>query len=268
MTSVGSIDPSQALAWRWRAGALEPISAIHRISPDELLHIDRQKQTLLRNTRQFVAGAPANHALLTGARGTGKSTLVKAMLQAFGDAGLRMVEVAPHDLVDLPDIVRPLRAVDARFVLFVDDFSVALNDPALSALKAALDGDLEAPPDNVLIYATSNRRHLMPEMRSDNDGHRIVDGELHPSEATEEKVALSERFGLWLSFPPFGQDQYLDMVRHHLARLGVHKMGDDARAAALRWAQTRGSRSGRIAAQFARDWAGQLALSRGSRPPV
>ncbi|MBI2383312.1 MAG: ATP-binding protein [Gammaproteobacteria bacterium] len=246
-----------ALAYRWRNGRLEPIAAPHRVRLDDLLHVERQKEALVANTRQFVQGLPANHALLTGARGTGKSSLVKALLTEFADRGLRLVEVAPHDLHQLYDIVRPLRGSKRRFVLYVDDFSVAANDPGLSALKAALDGDIEAPPDNVLIYATSNRRHLMPEMKKDNEEYHWVDGELHPGESTEEKISLSERFGLWLSFPPFGQEQFLDMVRHHLARLGGPSLTDETAKLALRWALQRASRSGRVAQQFARELAGR-----------
>jgi Predicted ATPase (AAA+ superfamily) len=194
------------LAYRWREHHLQPLEHPQQVLIDNLLGIDRQKELLLRNTAQFVAGRPANHALLTGARGTGKSSLVKAMLHRFAADGLRLVEVAPHDLVDLPDVVAPLRERAERFLLYVDDFSVAANDPALVALKTALDGGIEEPPDNVLIYATSNRRHLMPQQQRDNDEyHWGEDGELHPGESTEEKISLSERFGLWLSFHPFNQ---------------------------------------------------------------
>lgn len=247
----------QAPAYRWHRGQLEPIGNPHRVALDDLLNIDRQKAALVQNTAQFVAGAPANHALLTGARGTGKSTLVKALLGEFEDQGLRMVEVPPHELVELHAVVKPLRNRAERFVLYVDDFSVGRNDPALSALKAALDGDIEAPPDNVLIVATSNRRHLMPEARQDNADYRWEGDELHPGESTEEKISLSERFGLWLSFPAYTQDQYLAMVRHHMARLGVPNWDAETEKLALRWALNRASRSGRVAAQFARDWAGR-----------
>ncbi len=248
------------IAWRWRHGRLEPIDRPHLVQPDDLLHVEQQKRRLLDNTRQFVLSTPANHALLTGARGTGKSTLVKAMLSAFADQGLRMVDVPQHCLLELHDIVRPLRDREERFVLFVDDFSVPPEDPGLSALKAALDGDLEAPADNVLIYATSNRRHLMPEFEHENRQWRWQDGELHPGESAEEKISLSERFGLWLSFPGYGQEQYLALVEHHLRRLGIAALDEDGRAEALRWALQRGSRSGRVAAQFARDYAGRRAL--------
>lgn len=257
----------QPLAYRWRNGTLEPLRHLHAVPLDGLLGIDRQKAQLLRNTQAFVAGHPANHVLLTGARGTGKSSLVKALPGRFGDAGLRLVEVSPHDLTDLPDIVSPLRDRDERFILYVDDFSVAPGDPRLMALKTALDGGLEAPPDNVLIYATSNRRYLMPEARSDNQAFsRGEDGELHPGEATEEKISLSERFGLWLSFPPFDQSAYLALVERHLADHGL-PLDEDARTEALRWALMRASRSGRVAAQFARDWAGRQAIDGHKKAP-
>jgi predicted AAA+ superfamily ATPase len=252
---------NEALAYRWRARALQPIAFPQDVRLDELLGIDRQKELLVRNTRQFVRGLPANHALLTGSRGTGKSSIVKALLTEFGGDGLRLVEVPPHDLIQMPEIVAPLRKRPERFILYVDDFSVGANDPALAALKTALDGDIEEAPENVLIYATSNRRHLMPELQRENDEYRWDGEELHPGETTEEKISLSERFGLWLSFPPFNQAQYLELVRAHLKRLGVDTLDEDGEKAALRWALSRASRSGRVAKQFARDWAGQLGLS-------
>jgi predicted AAA+ superfamily ATPase len=255
-TTRGRSGGSRALAYRWRDGALVEIEAPQRVRLRDLLHIDDQKATLGANTLQFVQGRPANHALLTGARGTGKSSLVKAMLTEFGGRGLRLVEVAALELPRLHDVVRPLRDRRERFILYVDDFSVAAHDPGLAALKGALDGDLEPPPENVLIYATSNRRHLMPEFHRENEEYRWLEGELHPGESTEEKISLSERFGLWLSFPPFNQEQYLALVAHHVQRLGG-KMTAAARAESLRWALTRASRSGRVAMQFARDWVGK-----------
>lgn len=249
-----------ALAYRWHNHQLQAVDHVHRIALSSLLNIDLQKQALYQNTLQFVQGQPANHALLTGARGTGKSSLVKAMLNEFADQGLRLVEVSPHDLTDLPEIVAPLRARPERFVLYVDDFSVSANDGALTALKTALDGGVEEAPENVLIYATSNRRHLMPQFKSDNDEYHWHEGELHPGESTEEKISLSERFGLWLSFLPFNQDDYLRAVKSHLAALGYTHWDDELQVLALRWALNRASRSGRVARQFARDWAGRQAL--------
>ncbi|MDT0496569.1 ATP-binding protein [Algiphilus sp. W345] len=251
------MEPDRTLAYRWRNGTLQPIEFPQPVRLDQLLGIDRQKAILVQNTRQFVEGRPANHALLTGSRGTGKSSVVKALLNEFGEQGLRLIEVPGHQLTDLPDIVAPLRERRERFVLYVDDFSVQANDPALTALKTALDGGIEEPPDNVLIYATSNRRHLMPEFQSENDEYRWHGDELHPGESSEEKISLSERFGLWLSFQPFSQQQYLDAVHLHLARLGVDSLDEDGIKAALRWALARASRSGRVAQQFARDWAGR-----------
>ena len=247
----------KALAYRWRNGAMEAIAQPHQVALDGLLNIDRQKAALVQNTRQFVAGAPANHALLTGARGTGKSSLVKALLGEFSDQGLRIVEVPPHELTQLHEVVRPLRGLAERFILYVDDFSVAANDPALAALKAALDGDIEAPAENVLLYATSNRRHLIPELAAENQQYSWQGDELQPGETTEEKISLSERFGLWLSFPPYSQAQYLAMVRAHLQQLGVTQWDEPLQKLALRWALNRASRSGRVAQQFARDWAGR-----------
>lgn len=246
-----------AIAYRWRNGALQPIAHPATTRLDQLLGIDRQKAAAVANTEQFVAGRPANHILLTGSRGTGKSSLVKALLTEFAPRGLRLVEVQPQDLVDLPDVVAPLRGRAERFVLYVDDFSISANDKALTQLKAALDGGIEEPAENVLIYATSNRRHLTPQLKSDNAEHRWENDELNPGESTEEKVALSERFGLWLSFQPFTQSQYIDAVRLHLSRLGVSAWNDEIKVLAQRWALNRASRSGRVAQQFARDYAGR-----------
>ena len=246
-------------AYRWRHQRLEPVTFPHAVPLSGLIGIDRQKAALVQNTRQFVSRKPANHALLTGSRGTGKSSLVKAMLHEFGDQGLRLVEVHPHDLADLPEVVAPLRSRPERFVLYVDDFSVASGDARLTALKTALDGGIEEPPDNVLIYATSNRRHLIPELRQENQEYHWDGDELHPGETTEEKISLSERFGLWLSFLPFQQAQYLTAVRLHLGVLGYEEWSEELEKAALRWALNRASRSGRVARQFARDWVGRVA---------
>jgi predicted AAA+ superfamily ATPase len=246
------------IAYRWRHHRLEAIAHPQEVRLDQLCGIERQKTALQQNTLQFVSGKPANHALLTGARGTGKSSLVKAMLTAHQGHGLRLIEVQPHDLTDLPEVTAPLRARrDERFVLYVDDFSVAAGDSRLTALKTALDGGIEEPPENVIIYATSNRRHLVPEMAKENQAYHWEDGELHPGETTEEKISLSERFGLWLSFLPFDQDQYLETVRLHLSALGSSQWDAEIEQHALRWALHRASRSGRVARQFARDWIGR-----------
>jgi len=250
-----------ALAFRWQAGALRPIERLHAIELDDLLHLERQRAALEANTRQFIAGLPCNNALLWGARGTGKSTLVKALLNRYADDGLRLVEVEAHALIDLPEVVAPLAGRAERFLLFVDDLSFDADDASYRTLKAALDGSIAVAPDNVLIYATSNRRHLLPEQMEDNRKAQMVDGELHPGEAIEEKISLSERFGVWLSFQPFTQDQYLAVVAHWLARLGAGELDDEGRRAALQWALRRGNRSGRVANQFARDWIGRRRLA-------
>jgi len=258
-----------ALAYRWRTrstlgalrGWLEPVMRLARIEPSDLQHVEVQKRALLANTLQFVLGLPANNALLTGARGTGKSSLIRACLAAYADRGLRLIEVDKRDLTDLPDIVACVAARPERFVLFCDDLSFDEGEGGYKELKAALDGSVEAAGDNVLIYATSNRRHLMPEFMRENLEAQVLDGEIHPGESVEEKVSLSDRFGLWLSFHPFRQEEYLDIVGHWLRRFGL---GDDraqaSRAEALQFALRRGSRSGRVALQFARDYAGRQAL--------
>lgn len=256
-----------ALAWRWRKvdgrGTLQPITRFNAVGLTDLLHVDRQKETLVRNTRQFLEGLPANNALLWGPRGTGKSSLVKALLNDFAPHGLRLVEVDRLDLTDLPDIVDRLHDNRSRFVVYCDDLSFDENDATYRALKTVLDGSVLETPENIVIYATSNRRHLMPEHQSDNLGARVVDGELHQAEAVEEKISLSERFGLWLSFHPLDQAKYLDIVEHWLRRLDDGPDdGPARREAALQWALLHGSRSGRSAYQFARDWAGRRALEK------
>ncbi|MBK6658708.1 MAG: ATP-binding protein [Proteobacteria bacterium] len=259
-------DLDDAVAWRWRksnggAGRLEAIRRFNKVRLADLLHIERQKEALERNTRQFLAGLPANNALMWGPRGTGKSSLVKALLNDYANAGLRLVEVDRLDLVDLPDIVDRLHDSRGRYVIYCDDLSFDDNDATYRALKTVLDGSVLDTPDNIIIYATSNRRHLMPEHQSDNQGARIIDGELHQAEAVEEKISLSERFGLWLSFHPLSQDRYLDIAEHWLRAFNAD-LSDlaTARSAALQWALLHGSRSGRAAHQFARDYAGQQAL--------
>ena len=260
----GDIDWS-ARAFRWRDdGRLQAIPAPATMPLDRLHGIDRQKARLLANTRQFVAGRPANNALLWGSRGTGKSSLVRALLPEFADDGLRIVEVPAHRLVDLPDLVAMLSGRSERFLVFSDDLSFEAGDGSYKALKAVLDGSLAAAPENVLIYATSNRRHLLPEYQSENQASRTVDaasGEIHHGEAVEEKISLSERFGLWLSFYPFDQSHYLAIAARHLAAHGIEaEVGIDQpwEREALQWALARGNRSGRTAEQFARDWAGRF----------
>jgi uncharacterized protein len=248
-------------AFRWRKhgsgiGRLEPIRHPHSIRFADLKDIDEQKRRLRENTAQFVAGKPANNVLLTGARGTGKSSLVKAALHDFGSKGLRLIEVDKRDLVDLPDIVDLVAERPERFVVFCDDLSFEASDAGYKSLKVALDGSIAGSADNVLIYATSNRRHLMPEFMDENLQAVHRDGEIHPGETTEEKISLSERFGLWLSFYPFDQEQYLDIADHWVGAMGG-KASDASRKAALLWALERGFRSGRVAWQFARDWVGK-----------
>lgn len=252
-----------AQAFRWcKPGVLKPVYHPHLCQLADLLNIDSQKTSLEQNTKQFLQRLPANNALLWGSKGTGKSSLIKAMLGAFANQELRLIEVAKDHLVDLPDIVESLYDRAERFILFTDDLSFEANDPSYKALKAMLDGSIVAIPDNVLIYATSNRRHLLPETMQENLETRHIGGELHESEAVEEKISLSERFGLWLSFQPFSQEDYLNTVNHWLRRLGVvPKDAEATRIKALRWALARGSRSGRIALQFARHHAGSSALS-------
>ena len=247
-------------AFRWRkhgqAGSLEVVRHPHTIRFADLRDIDEQKRRLRENTAQFVAGRPANNVLLTGARGTGKSSLVKASLNEFASKGLRLIEVDKRDLVDLPDIVDLIADRAERFLIFCDDLSFEANDAGYVPLKVALDGSIAGSAANVLIYATSNRRHLMPEFMDENLQARHVGGEIHPGETTEEKISLSERFGVWLSFYPFDQDQYLDIADHWVESLGG-KADEASRRAALLWALERGSRSGRVAWQFARDWVGK-----------
>lgn len=254
-------DWNAAIAFRWRtqgnAGYLLPITRLSPISLRDLHDIDEQKARIDANTRQFVAGQPANNVLLTGTRGSGKSSLIKALLNEYAGQGLRVIEVEKGDLVDLPDIVELIDERPERFILFCDDLSFDNGDATFKALKVVLDGSMSSAPDNVLIYATSNRRHLMPEYFEENlESHRVGE-EIHPGEAIEEKISLSERFGLWLSFYPFDQDAYLNIVAYWLKSFGCGQ-AEIARAErdALNWALMRGSRSGRVAWQFAKDWAG------------
>jgi predicted AAA+ superfamily ATPase len=258
-------------AFRWRVsrdgrGRLQGVTHASHISLADLHHVDVQKEQIDQNTRQFVAGKPANNVLLTGARGTGKSSLIKACLNQYANQGLRLIEVEKEHLVDLPDIVEMVAQRPERFIIFCDDLSFEEGESGYKALKVALDGSIATQSDNVLIYATSNRRHLLPERMSDNTSYvHTEDGDLHPGETVEEKISLSERFGLWVSFYPFRQDDYLSIVHYWLKHFGASLDKSDKadqveiEAEALRWALQRGSRSGRVAWQFARDYAGKHA---------
>jgi predicted AAA+ superfamily ATPase len=257
-------DWSGAVAWRYRKrasghGVLEPVRHIGAISLADLKEIDAQKDKIERNTRQFVQGRPANNVLLTGARGTGKSSLIKACLNAYAPRGLRLIEVDKADLTDLPDIVDVVAARPEKFIVYCDDLSFEEGEAGYKALKSILDGSVAASTPNVLIYATSNRRHLLPEYMKENLSYtHTEDGQVHPGEVVEEKISLSERFGLWISFYPFSQDEYLAIVAQWLGALGATPARiDAARAEALVWALERGSRSGRVAYQFARDCMGR-----------
>ena len=262
------VDWSAGTAFRWRKrggrGFLEPVRHPHTIAFADLKDIDEQKRRVRENTAQFVAGRPANNVLLTGARGTGKSSLVKAALNEYAKKGLRLIEVDKAHLVDLPDIVDLVAERRERFIVFCDDLSFEATDPGYKSLKVALDGTIAGSAENILIYATSNRRHLMPEFMGENLEAKHVGGEIHPGETTEEKISLSERFGLWLSFYPFDQDEYLDIAAHWVGALGG-KADAAMKPAALLWALERGSRSGRIAWQFARDYVGRGAGARGRK---
>ncbi len=261
-TAVDWNSPTAAFRWRKKngRGVLAPIARISPVSLPDLFFVERQKALLEQNTRQFLQGKPANNVLLTGARGTGKSSLVKACLNAFSDQGLRLIEVDKNDLIDLDEISDLIASRPEYFILYCDDLSFDEGDSSYKALKVALDGSVAAQPDNILIYATSNRRHLLPEKMSDNDGYsRNEDGDLHPGETVEEKISFSDRFGLWLSFYPYSQDEYLFITAHWLHSLGCSEdQVAQARQEALQWALHRGSRSGRTAWQFARDYAGKI----------
>jgi hypothetical protein len=257
---------SSAFRYRKRSSGhatLEPVRHIGAMALTDLKEIAQQKEKIYRNTRQFVTGQPANNVLLTGARGTGKSSLIRACLNEFAPQGLRLIEVDKADLTDLPDMVDLVSDQPYKFIVFCDDLSFDEGEPGYKALKSILDGSVAATTANVLIYATSNRRHLLPEYMKDNLSYtHTPDGEVHPGEVIEEKISLSERFGLWVSFYPFSQDEYLTIVAQWLSSFGVAGPAiDAARPQALVWALERGSRSGRVAYQFARDYAGQHASS-------
>lgn len=252
----------QAVAWRWvkqgSQGQLQAVEHPHQVLLEDIRFIDRQKNEVVRNTRQFLQGLPANHVLLTGARGTGKSSLVKAVLNAYAADGLRLIEVEKQDLIDLPQITQLLRQRPEKFIIFCDDLTFEANDVGYKALKVVLDGSIEHASDNVLVYATSNRKNLMPEYMADNQP--IIDkGEIRQNDTIDEKTSLAERFGLWLSFYSFDQDEYLSIAGHWLDTFGI-TMDEAARHAALQFYHTRGARSGRVAYQFAKDYAGQLQL--------
>lgn len=246
----------RAARWSARDNALKPILHPQRVALKDLLDIDEQKQRVDANTRQFVQGRPANNVLLTGARGGGKSSLVKAVHAKYAAKGLRLIEVDKAGLPALPDLFEWLAdASTYRFIVFIDDLSFAEHEPGYASLKAALDGSLAGPADNVLIYATSNRRHLMPEYMAENLETKHLGGEVHPGEATEEKISLSDRFGVWVSFYAMDQDSYLAIARHWATQLGA-TVDERFERAALQWSLGRGARNGRVAWQFARDWAG------------
>jgi predicted AAA+ superfamily ATPase len=263
-------DWTGSVAFRWRGagrrgapGVLQPVRHVHRIRLSDLRGIAGQIDKVEQNTLQFIDGKPANNVLLTGARGTGKSSIVKALLNKYAGQGLRLIEVEKNDLVDLPYIVDQVATRPERFLLFCDDLSFHGAEDGYIALKVALDGSISTTSENLLIYATSNRRHLMPEYMTENLETRYVGDEIHPGESVEEKISLSERFGLWVTFYPFDQDEYLDIVLHWLESLGSSARDAGAvREEALQWALQRGSRSGRVAYQFARDWAGRHAKTK------
>jgi predicted AAA+ superfamily ATPase len=267
--AVGAIDWTLSLAANWRrhsfAGYLEPVEEIDRATLDDLLGIDEQKRILQDNTRQFVNGYPANNVLLWGTRGTGKSTLVRALLHAYAPQGLRVVQVDKDDLVYLPDIFAAIRGQNYRFILLCDDLSFEAGESGYKMLKSALDGSVYAAPENVRFYVTSNRRHLLPEYETDNLGFKMVNNQLHAGEGVEEKSSLADRFGLWVAFHLFSQDQYLELVRQSVARLcrdhGLELAWDDTlQKAALKWAHDKSKRCGRTALQFSRYWVGRQLL--------
>ena len=262
-------DWSASVAYRYRKrssghGTLEPVRHVAQLGLQDLKEIDQQKEKIQRNTEQFLNGLPANNVLLTGARGTGKSSLIKACLNNYAPRGLRLIEVDKDDLVDLPDIIEVVANRTEKFIVYCDDLSFEDGEPGYKALKSILDGSVAASTANVLIYATSNRRHLLPEYMKENLTYTHTDdGEVHPGEGVEEKISLSERFGLWVSFYPFSQDEYLAITAQWLSSFGVAATAiDAAKPEALVWALERGSRSGRVAYQFARDYAGKHVVTR------
>ena len=269
--AVGRIRWADVAAASWRchsfSGFLEPIGQLDKIVLDDLLGIERQKKILQENTLQFIKGYPANNVLLWGSRGTGKSSLVKALLNTYADLGLRVIQVDKNDLNYLSDIFMQIGKEPYRFIILCDDLSFEPGDPGYKILKSVLDGSVYASPENVLIYVTSNRRHLLPEYFQDNLGAKMVEGEIHHGEAVEEKISLSDRFGLWVSFRVLKQDQYLEVVQRTIARLcrehGLEPLWDDGMEdAAIKWSHEKSKRCGRTALQFARYWVGQRLLHR------
>lgn len=269
--AVEPIDWARTTAANWRrhsfAGYLEPIENIEDTTLAELVGIDRQKQLLERNTCQFLRGFPANNALLWGSRGTGKSSLVRALLNKYASAGLRIIQIDKHDMDFLPDIFAQIGKKPYRYIILCDDLSFEADDPGYKILKSVLDGSVYASPKNVLIYVTSNRRHLLPEFHTDNLGAKMVHNEIHHGEAVEEKISLSDRFGLWLSFYVLKQSLYLEIVEKTIARLcaehGIEpQWSDELAQAAIKWSHDKSKRCGRTALQFARHWLGQYLLAR------
>jgi len=267
--AVPAVDWAVAKAAVWRrhamSGHLEAVNGGAVMVLDDLLGIERQKETMVENTRQFIAGFPANNVLLWGTRGTGKSSLVRAILHTYAREGLRLIQVDKSDLVHLPDIVAEIRGEPYRFIIFADDVSFETGESSYKMLKSALDGSVYAPPENALIYVTSNRRHLLPEYESDNLGAMLVNNEIHHGESAEEKISLSGRFGLWVGFHPFNQDQYLEVVRQWTERVAeqyafAFEWTKDVSKEALDWSHVKGDRSGRIAWQFANQWVGKAML--------
>ncbi len=268
---VGEVDWADTRAASWRrhsfAGYLEPVSDVDPVQLEELLGIERQKQLLEDNTRQFIAGFPCNNVLLWGTRGTGKSSLVRALLNKYAPQGLRVVQVDKDDLVYLPDIFSAIKGHPYRFIFLCDDLSFEAGEASYKMLKSALDGSVYAAPENVRFYVTSNRRYLLPEYETDNLGFKMVNNELHPGEGVEEKSSLADRFGLWIPFHIFSQNQYLELVRHQVAKFSLENglepvLTEDLQKAALKWSHDKSKRCGRTALQFSRFWVGQQLLQR------
>lgn len=252
-----------APAFKWQNKQLIPIFHPKKIDLDDLKGIERQKAKVIQNTLQFLNGLPANDVLLTGSRGTGKSSIVRALLSQYQNQGLRLIEIERDDLSELPEIQKIIQNRPEKFIVYCDDLAFNAEDENYRSLKSVLDGSLQSGSSNFIIYATSNRRHLLPEFMHENTPVTRVDvpqyNELHPQEAIEEKISLSDRFGLWLSFYPMDQALYLEIVEHYLAKSKM-PMTEEVRAEALRWCQARGQRSGRAAYQFSKHWVGSQQL--------